>query len=285
MTRHQQTHEVSPLIDKVVGKYDNIQQLELTSTNSSIPTILTCWPKRTLIGRITVTIVVILLFYLHLNLRHTTHDVRGTEIGDHKLVPTGPYHLVEAHVGRDFFSYYEFYNGSDSLGSAGFNKYVSQSEAEELGIVAIITEENEELVYLSSAPTKEGPRDSIRLEGKKRFERGLFILDVKHMPDGCGVWPAFWMTDEDAWPWNEEIDVLEGRAAFSFPYFVVFPCISHLSPSFWQVSMDNQRPKQLYIPPTNVICMHMLLHMQKQEIGSGSVSIVSLIVIVVLFDD
>ena len=216
MTRNQQTREVSPLIDKVVGKYENIQQLELTSTSSSISTTLACWPKRTLIGRITAIVVVILSFYLNLHLRYTTHDGRGTVSGDHKLVPTGPYQLVEAHVGRDFFSYYEFYNGSDSLGSAGFNTYVSQSKAEELGIVAIITEENEELVYLSSAPTEDGPRDSIRLEGKKRFERGLFILDVRHMPDGCGVWPAFWMTDEGAWPWNGEIDVLEGRSTFSF---------------------------------------------------------------------
>jgi hypothetical protein len=30
------------------------------------------------------------------------------------------------------------------------------------------------------------------------------------MPDGCGVWPAFWMTDEAAWPRNGEVDVLEG---------------------------------------------------------------------------
>ena len=45
-----------------------------------------------------------------------------------------------------------------------------------------------------------GNRESVRLEGKRRFDRGLFILDVEHMPSGCGVWPAWWLTDEEAWP-------------------------------------------------------------------------------------
>ena len=214
MTHHQQSQEDSSLIDKDVGKYyDNIQQLELATDASSLP-VSAIWPKRTLISRICIVIVIILSIFLALHLR-ATHDGREVEQGG--LVPTGPYRLLEAHEGRDFFSYYDFYNGSDSLGSAGFNTYVSQSKAEEMGIVDIVTgDNNEELVYLSSAPTKVGPRDSIRLEGKKRFERGLFILDVRHMPDGCGVWPAFWLTDEDAWPWNGEIDVLEGRHTFCF---------------------------------------------------------------------
>ena len=30
------------------------------------------------------------------------------------------------------------------------------------------------------------------------------------MPSGCGSWPAFWLTDEPAWPINGEIDILEG---------------------------------------------------------------------------
>lgn len=68
----------------------------------------------------------------------------------------------------------------------------------------------ESFVYMSSAPTKEGPRDSLRLEGKRNFNRGLFIVDVRHMPEGCGSWPAFWLTDIDNWPINGEIDVIEG---------------------------------------------------------------------------
>ena len=68
----------------------------------------------------------------------------------------------------------------------------------------------EPFIYMGSSPTEGGPRDSIRLEGKRRFNRGLFIIDVRHMPAGCGVWPAFWLTDEANWPVNGEIDIVEG---------------------------------------------------------------------------
>lgn len=68
----------------------------------------------------------------------------------------------------------------------------------------------EPFVYMSTSPTEEGPRNSVRLEGLKRFNRGLFILDLRHMPAGCSTWPAFWLTDEANWPVNGEIDIVEG---------------------------------------------------------------------------
>lgn len=34
-------------------------------------------------------------------------------------------------------------------------------------------------------------RPSVRLESKDAFTKGLFIIDLLHMPGGtCGVWPA-----------------------------------------------------------------------------------------------
>lgn len=81
-------------------------------------------------------------------------------------------------------------------------------ESDEEGI--IITPKKEPFLYLKTAPTEAGPRESIRLEGKRRFNRGLFIIDVRHMPEGCGTWPAFWLTDEANWPVNGEIDIVEG---------------------------------------------------------------------------
>lgn len=105
---------------------------------------------------------------------------------------------------------------------------MAEARAKEIGI-ANITMERDELdvffptrernrklgksepfLYMSSAPTEAGPRESIRLEGKRRFNRGLFIIDIRHMPAGCGVWPAFWLTDEGNWPVNGEIDIVEG---------------------------------------------------------------------------
>lgn len=160
------------------------------------------------------TIVIAVLLALAVIVGTRAVSDAGVKAGS--LVPVGQYRLVEAQEGSSFFSFYDFFGGHDSIGSAGYNMYVSQSRAEELGIASIITEEdaingvNEEFIYMSSAPTQNGPRDSVRLEGKKRFDRGLFILDVRHMPDGCGVWPAWWLTDEANWPMNGEVDVLEG---------------------------------------------------------------------------
>lgn len=132
--------------------------------------------------------------------------------------------------GNEFFSFYNFYEGPDSAGSNGYIYYVSQQRARQLDIANITMEEDdldiyygrrnlgeakkpskpEPFLYLKTAPTEKGPRDSIRLEGKRRYNRGLFIIDVRHMPQGCGVWPAFWMTDEANWPVNGEIDIVEG---------------------------------------------------------------------------
>ena len=50
----------------------------------------------------------------------------------------------------------------------------------------------ETFVRLSSSPTPGGPRNSLRLHGRRHFNRGLFVIDLRHMPAGCGTWPAFW---------------------------------------------------------------------------------------------
>jgi hypothetical protein len=33
-------------------------------------------------------------------------------------------------------------------------------------------------------------RPSIRIESKKKYSSGLIVLDLEHMPFGCGTWPA-----------------------------------------------------------------------------------------------
>jgi hypothetical protein len=137
---------------------------------------------------------------------------------------TGPYHLVEAHTGQNFFNFYTFWDGADSLGSAGYNTYVPQDKATKLGLINVTkygndndNDDDDVAIYISSKAGS-GPRDkygnrfrdSVRLEGKTRFDRGLIVLEVDHMPAGCGVWPAFWTTDEAAWPDHGEIDIVEG---------------------------------------------------------------------------
>lgn len=136
-------------------------------------------------------------------------------------VATGPYKLVERQVGKSFFDHYKFYNGSDSLGSGGHQIYVSRDRASELDLFYVSPDDNSIIMKsapgsatpnkTSSSPANDGnnKRESIRLEGKQRYNHGLFVLDLDHMPTGAGVWPAFWMTDEAHWPDHGEIDIVE----------------------------------------------------------------------------
>ena len=67
-------------------------------------------------------------------------------------------------------------------------------------------------IYMGVDHTNPAPtgRHSVRIESKRRFMQGLFVLDMSHMPGSiCGIWPAFW-TLGDNWPNNGEIDVIEG---------------------------------------------------------------------------
>jgi hypothetical protein len=96
--------------------------------------------------------------------------------------PVGPYSLVESQTGEQFFQFYSFYEGADSVGSNGYNQYVNREHATDRGILNVTVEmdpifdnEQRSFVYMGSSPTNEGPRDSIRLEGNRRFNRGLFM--------------------------------------------------------------------------------------------------------------
>ena len=61
-----------------------------------------------------------------------------------------------------------------------------------------------------NSPQKDGGRNSVRISSIKTFNRGLFIVDLLHMPKNtCGSWPAFWLLGPD-WPNGGEIDILEG---------------------------------------------------------------------------
>mmetsp|Transcript_5385 Transcript_5385/g.10752 ORF Transcript_5385/g.10752 Transcript_5385/m.10752 type:complete len:496 (-) Transcript_5385:16-1503(-) len=115
----------------------------------------------------------------------------------------------------EFLKHYDFLNGTDSAGSNGYVFYVDKSTALKDDIIrynpSTATSPTPSLTMGSSA-TPSGPRNSIRLEGKTRFQRGLFILSLNHMPSGCGTWPAFWLVNDDpyAWPYDGEIDIVEG---------------------------------------------------------------------------
>lgn len=80
------------------------------------------------------------------------------------------------------------YQGEDP--TKGTVEYLSRNDA----IRADLIESAYEAVYIG-VDYKEvlGPkrgRKSVRIESKERFTHGLYLLDLYHMPHGCGAWPA-----------------------------------------------------------------------------------------------
>ncbi|KAF8749919.1 hydrolase family 16 [Rhizoctonia solani] len=54
-------------------------------------------------------------------------------------------------------------------------------------------------------------RNSVRIISKKQWDNHVQIMDVRHMPQGCGTWPAYWTTSSTvSWPSDGEIDIIEG---------------------------------------------------------------------------
>ncbi|KAG9007505.1 hypothetical protein FRB90_009376, partial [Tulasnella sp. 427] len=35
-------------------------------------------------------------------------------------------------------------------------------------------------------------RNSVRIQSKKQYGTSVTVLDLRHMPQGCATWPAFW---------------------------------------------------------------------------------------------
>jgi hypothetical protein len=96
--------------------------------------------------------------------------------------------------------------------NSGFVNYVDEPTAKSLGLYSVDGSDVKFGVDFSETLNyKEGPgRKSVRLEGKKNYNKGLFIIDVKRMPGVCGMWPAFWSLGQEPWPVKGEIDIIEG---------------------------------------------------------------------------
>ena len=103
-----------------------------------------------------------------------------------------------------FLQNVDFFTDDDPTG--GSVTFVSQEDALSSGLVQVTGGH----IYMSADRQNDGvPRRSVRVNSKATFTRGLFIIDLEHMPTGCGTWPAYW-TCGPSWPDGGEIDIIEG---------------------------------------------------------------------------
>ncbi|PSK54774.1 hypothetical protein B9Z65_3863 [Elsinoe australis] len=120
------------------------------------------------------------------------------------------YRLTESYTPSNFFSKFDFFTAADP--THGFVTYVDYNTALSTHLIPQSNVANwgvDQNTVLSPAGAG---RKSIRLTSKTRYNHGLFIADIQHMPDStCGSWPAFWFLGQTGtWPQSGELDVLEG---------------------------------------------------------------------------
>jgi len=115
------------------------------------------------------------------------------------------YLLNANYSGTTFFNNFWFFNQSDPTN--GYVDYVNAQDAFAWGYVKA-----QDPVYIGcdswSISSGRG-RGSVRIQSYQSWTQGLFLIDLQHMPTGCGTWPAFWLCGSD-WPNNGEIDIIEG---------------------------------------------------------------------------
>ncbi|KAH8732777.1 concanavalin A-like lectin/glucanase domain-containing protein [Phaeosphaeriaceae sp. PMI808] len=120
-------------------------------------------------------------------------------------------YVLEDDYMPDFYSKFDFFTGADP--TDGFVKYVDEATARKSNL---INGSSTSLVQFGVDIQNKTPkgRPSIRIESKKKYDGGLIVLDLEHMPFGCGTWPAFWTLGPN-WPKGGEIDILEGVNDFT----------------------------------------------------------------------
>ncbi|KAF8315336.1 hypothetical protein DL93DRAFT_2057199 [Clavulina sp. PMI_390] len=116
------------------------------------------------------------------------------------------YSIVEQWSGSTFFEGWNFYSSSDP--THGTVDYLSQSAAESAKLAYV----SNGVAYMKVDSTSNlgygQGRKSVRIASQKRFDGGLFIADILHMPTGLATWPAFWTVGQN-WPNHGEIDIIE----------------------------------------------------------------------------
>lgn len=110
--------------------------------------------------------------------------------------------------GQNFFDGFDFYTDKDPTN--GQVQYVDRNTAYSENL-AYVTSDDKVVMKVDNTTwlTQGQNRKSVRIQSQKRFNGGLFILDLERSPHGCGTWPAFWTVGPN-WPLGGEIDIFEG---------------------------------------------------------------------------
>ncbi|EPS93808.1 endo-1,3-beta-glucanase-like protein [Fomitopsis schrenkii] len=117
--------------------------------------------------------------------------------------------IGDTFIGQDFLNDWSFENIADPTG--GRVTYVSQATALADNLTYVSSDtlimRVDDTTTLSS--TGAG-RNSVRIKSNAQYNYHVVVIDVRHMPQGCATWPAFWETNDNNWPAGGEVDIIEG---------------------------------------------------------------------------
>ncbi|KAL1974921.1 hypothetical protein VTN31DRAFT_5125 [Thermomyces dupontii] len=163
------------------------------------------WSRRTQIiaGLITVAVIVAVI-------AGAVEGVKANRYPDYYPLN---YRLVDTYEGRNFFDQFRYWSDPDP--THGFVVYLN-AEGAAYSNLTYASDDAAVIKVDTQYDNAIGGRNSIRIESKRTYDRGLFIFDIAHAPHGCGTWPALWLSDTYNWPTNGEIDVVEATNKGTF---------------------------------------------------------------------
>lgn len=115
--------------------------------------------------------------------------------------PMSSYTLYKTVDSSTFLNFFNFDTHDYNHGNV---QYVPLDQAKSLDLLRLYNNQ----IYMGVDTKSWGRRKSIKVLSKETFNKGLFIMEAKHMPAGCGTWPAWWLSGPH-WPNAGEIDIIE----------------------------------------------------------------------------
>jgi len=119
------------------------------------------------------------------------------------------YNLNANYVGADFLSAFTWETIADPTG--GRVTYVDQSTA----LADNLTYTSDDTLIMRVDDTtvlsaSDAGRNSVRIKSNAEYTTHVVVFDIRHMPQGCATWPAAWETNDNDWPADGEVDIIEG---------------------------------------------------------------------------
>ncbi|KII86820.1 glycoside hydrolase family 16 protein [Plicaturopsis crispa FD-325 SS-3] len=123
-------------------------------------------------------------------------------------VASGKYVRNTTISGDGFYKAFDFQNITDPSG--GNVTYVDGTFAESANLTfASGTSFIARVDATTTLSATDGGRNSVRLRSNATYTTHVAVFDIRHVPEGCGTWPAVWEAG-DNYPETGEVDIMEG---------------------------------------------------------------------------